>query len=112
MMRGLMLGDYAASAIRRGERDLDLDLDRAAARQRGDTDRGATVTAGGAEHLGQQPARAVDDRGLLHETGRGRDESEHRQHAFDAVEAAELGAQHRQARSARTSAPLPRLARP
>ena len=50
--------------------DLDLDLDRAAARQRGDADRGAAVTAGGAEHVGEEPARAVDDRRLLHEAGR------------------------------------------
>ena len=52
------------------ERDLDLDLDRAAAGQRGDADRGAAVAAGRAEHVGEEPARAVDHRGLLLEAGR------------------------------------------
>ena len=49
--------------------DLDLDLDRAAARQRGNTDRRTAVPAGGAEHVGEQTARAVDDGGLLGEAG-------------------------------------------
>ena len=78
------------------ERDLDLDLDRAAARQRGHADRGAAVTTGRAEHVGEEPARAVDDRGLLREPGRARDEAEHGEHPLDAIEIAELGLQHRQ----------------
>ena len=80
----------------RAERDFDLDLDRAATRQRGDTDRGTAVASGRAEHVGEQAARAVDDRGLLREAGRARDESEHGEHALDAIEIAELGPQHRQ----------------
>ena len=50
----------------------------------------------GAEHVGEQPARAVDDGGLLHEPGRRRDEAQHREHPLDPVEAAQLAAQHRQ----------------
>src|SRR4051812_254961 len=56
------------------EGDLDLDLHCAATGQRGDADRGAAVTPGITEHVEQQPARAVDHRGLLLETRRARDE--------------------------------------
>src|SRR6185436_8652130 len=92
-IRALMYSRLRASCA---EGDLDLDLDRTTPRQRGHPDRGSTVSARGTEHLGEQLARAVDDRGLLHEPWRRRDESEHRQHAFDAIEAPELGAQDRQ----------------
>ena len=69
------------------------------------------MAARGAEHVGEQLARAVDDRGLLHEARRRGDESEDGQHALDAIEVPELGAQDRQGIQ-RTSAPLPRPARP
>ena len=49
-----------------------------------------------AEDVGEQPARAVDDRGLLREALHARDEPEHGEHAFDAIEVAELGVQHRE----------------
>ena len=65
-------------------------------RQRGDADRRSGVATGVAEHVGEQPARAVDDRGLVLESRHARDEPEHGEHPLDAVEAPELRAQHRQ----------------
>ena len=80
----------------RPEGHLDLDLDGSSTRQRGDADRGPTVPPGGAEHLRQQPTRAVDHRRLLLESLHTRDEAEHAEHAFDPIEVPELGAQHGQ----------------
>src|SRR5690348_10229644 len=53
---------HSGRRLRPRERHLDLDLDRATTGQRGHADRGAGVTAGGAEDVGEQAARAVDDR--------------------------------------------------
>src|SRR5665213_4140666 len=93
-------GETAARARRNApsvdERDLDLDLDRAPSGQRGHPDRGAGVTTGVAQHVEEQLARAVDDRGLLLEAGGRSDESEHRENAGDPIERTETGSEHRE----------------
>ena len=59
---------YASAGTASGaERDLDLDLDRSPARQRGDTDRRPAVPTGRTEHVREEPARTVDDRRLFDE---------------------------------------------
>ena len=102
---------WAGRRLLSPQRDLDLDLDRAATRQGGDAHRRPGMTAGVAEHLAQEPTGAVDHRGLLHEARRRRHEPEHGEHPFDAIEVAQLRPQHGEARSARTTAP-PRRPRP
>ena len=54
------------------------------------------MAPGGAEHVVQDRARAVDDRGQLDESRGRRDEAEHGEHARDPVEVAELGPEHGQ----------------
>src|SRR5664279_1464894 len=54
------------------------------------------MTAGRTEDVEEQLARAVDNRGLLLEAGRARDEAQHREDSFDAVETPELGTQDRE----------------
>src|SRR5262245_57948864 len=78
------------------DRDLHLDLDRAAARQGCDTDCRARVPSALAEHLEEQPACAVDHGGLLVEVLQAGDEPEHAEHTLDTIECPELRAQHRQ----------------
>src|SRR3954471_20635964 len=79
----------------RAERDLDLDLHGAPTGQRGHADRRARVPPGVAEHLVQESARAVDDRGLLCEARCRRHEPEHGEDPLDPIEIAELAPQHR-----------------
>ncbi len=85
---------FAGRSVAQG--DLDLDLDRTAPGQGGDADGGATVASVTTEHVGEETARAVDDRGLLGEALHARDEPDHGEHARDAVEGPQFGAQHRE----------------
>ena len=82
------------TARSRAERDLDLDLDGSPARKRRNADRRAAVPTRSSEHVGEEPARAVDHRRLLCETLYTGDETEHGEHAFDPIKVSKFVVQH------------------